>query len=155
MCMENGAIYAVHKNRNSSSRTMEKQFYICRHFAEVHKTNITGSYFDNLTDQDTGRPGMAYMLADVAEKNIGAIIVVELSCIDPDIRKAGGYLKEMEAKGLRVISVEGLGGNLYDAENHFLPESIIQYLQQSGESSHKPVRRFKRGMPVKESNENG
>ena len=148
MGMENGAIYALLKSKNSS-KILEKQFSTCIRYADAHEINVVGFYFNDLVGKDTGRPGMERMLAEAEEKDINCIIVVDLSCIDPDIHKAGKYLKEMKAKGLCVISIEGIGSNLFEPGNHFLPASIFKYLHESDGSNQKPAKRRMRGKPVK------
>ena len=148
MAIVNGAIYALLKSNKDSSKSLEKQFKTCTRYAGAHEINIVGVYFDNLADADTGRPDMESMLAEVEEKDISYIIVVDLSCIDPDIHKAGKYLEEMKAKGLNVISIEGVGGNLFESGNYFLPASIFEYLRESDENKQKPAKRRMRGKPV-------
>lgn len=149
MGMENGAIYALLKSNKDSSKSLEKQFKTCTRYADAHKINIVGVYFDNLADADAGRVDMERMLAEVEEKDISYIIVVDLSCIDPDLHKAGKYLEEMKEKGLHVISIEGIGGNLFEPGNHFLSESIFHYLDNAGGSNQKAAKRHMRGKPVK------
>ena len=61
--------------------------------------------------------------------------MADLSCIDPDTQKAGQYLEEMRKLGLQVISVTGVGGNVFDAENKMLPEGIFHYLKSSADNS--------------------
>ena len=148
MAIVNGAIYALLKSNKNSSKSLEKQFKTCTRYAGAHEINIVGVYFDNLADADTGRSDMERMLEEVEEKNIDCIVVVDLSCIDLDIHKAGKYLEEMKAKGLHVISIEGVGGNLFESENHFLPESIFEYLRESDGRNQKPAKRRMRGKPV-------
>ena len=148
MAIVNGAIYALLKSNKNSSKSLEKQFKTCTRYADAHEINIVGVYFDKLADADTGRPDMERMLEEVEEKNIDCIVVVDLSCIDLDIHKAGKYLEEMKAKGLNVISIEGVGGNLFESENHFLPESIFEYLRESDGRNQKPAKRRMRGKPV-------
>lgn len=148
MAIVNGAIYALLKSNKDSSKSLEKQFKTCTRYAGAHEINIVGVYFDNLADADTGRPDMERMLAEVEEKGINCIVVVDLSCIDPDIHKAGKYLEEMKAKGLNVISIEGVGGNLFESGNYFLPASIFEYLRESDENKQKPAKRRMRGKPV-------
>lgn len=148
MGMENAAIYALLKSNKDSSKSLEKQFKTCTRYADAHKINIVGVYFDNLADADAGRLDMERMLAEAEEKDISYIIVVDLSCIDPDLHKAGKYLEEMKAKGLNVISIEGVGGNLFEPGNHFLPESVFEYLQESDGRNQKPAKRRMRGKPV-------
>ena len=148
MAIVNGAIYALLKSNKNSSKSLEKQFKTCTRYAGAHEINIVGVYFDNLADADTGRPDMERMLAEVEEKGINCIVVVDLSCIDPDIHKAGKYLEEMKAKGLNVISIEGVGGNLFESGNYFLPASIFEYLRESDENKQKPAKRRMRGKPV-------
>lgn len=148
MAIVNGAIYALLKSNKDSSKSLEKQFKTCTRYAGAHEINIVGVYFDNLADADIGRPDMERMLADVEEKGINCIVVVDLSCIDLDIHKAGKYLEEMKAKGLNVISIEGVGGNLFESGNHFLPESIFKYLHESDGRNQKPAKRRMRGKPV-------
>lgn len=147
MGMENGAIYALLKSKNSS-KPLEKQFSSCTRYADSHEINVVGFYFDNLFDKDAGRLGMERMLAEVEEKDISCIIVVDLSCIDPDIHKAGKYLEEMKEKDLCVISIEGIGGNLFEPGNHFLPASIFKYLHESDGSNQKTAKHRMRGKPV-------
>lgn len=148
MGMENGAIYALLKSKNSS-KPLEKQFSTCTRYADAHEINVVGFYFDNLFDKDAGRPSMERMMAEAEEKGISCIIVVDLSCIDPDIHKAGKYLEEMKAKGLHVISIEGVGGNLFEPGNHFPPASIFKYWHESDGNIQKPAKRRMRGKPVK------
>ena len=148
MAIVNGAIYALLKSNKDSSKSLEKQFKTCTRYAGAHEINIVGVYFDNLADADIGRPDMERMLAEVEEKGINCIVVVDLSCIDPDIHKAGKYLEEMKAKGLNVISIEGVGGNLFESGNYFLPASIFEYLRESDENKQKPAKRRMRGKPV-------
>lgn len=148
MAIVNGGIYVLLKSNKNSSKSLEKQFKTCTRYAGAHEINIVGVYFDNLADADTGRPDMERMLAKVEEKNINCIVVVDLSCIDPDIHKAGKYLEEIKAKGLNVISIEGVGGNLFESGNHFLPESIFDYLHKSDGRNQKPAKRRMRGKPV-------
>lgn len=149
MAIVNGAIYALLKSNKDSSKSLEKQFKTCTRYADAHKINIVGVYFDNLADTDAGRVDMERMLAEVEEKDISYIIIVDLSCIDTDLHKAGKYLEEMKEKGLHVISIEGIGGNLFEPGNHFLPESIFHYLNEVDRSNQKPVKRHMRGKPVK------
>ena len=80
--------------------------------------------------------------------------MADLSCIDPDIQKAGQYLEAMRKLGLQVISVTGIGGNIFDAENKMLPEGIFHYLKSSANNtdSGKNTKRPKRGRPVQRSN---
>lgn len=148
MAIVKGAIYALLKSNKDSSKSLEKQFKTCTRYAGAHEINIVGVYFDNLADADTGRPDMERMLAEVEEKGINCIVVVDLSCIDPDIHKAGKYLEEMKAKGLNIISIEGVGGNLFESGNYFLPASIFEYLRESDENKQKPAKRRMRGKPV-------
>ena len=148
MAIVNGAIYALLKSNKDSSKSLEKQFKTCTRYAGAHEINIVGVYFDNLADADIGRPDMERMLAEAEEKGITCIVVVDLSCIDPDIHKAGKYLEEMKAKGLNVISIEGVGGNLFESGNYFLPASIFEYLRESDENKQKPAKRRMRGKPV-------
>lgn len=149
MGMENAAIYALLKSNKDSSKSLEKQFKTCTRYADAHKINIVGVYFDNLADADAGRLDMERMLAEAEEKDISYIIVVDLSCIDPDLHKAGKYLEEMKEKGLHVISIEGVGGNLFEPGNHFLSASIFKYLHESDGSNQKAAKRHMRGKPVK------
>lgn len=149
MAIVNGAIYALLKSNKASSKPLEKQFKTCTRYADAHEINVVGFYFDNLADADAGRLGMERMLAEAEEKDINCIVVVDLSCIDPDIHKAGKYLEEMKAKDLHVISIEGVGGNLFETGNHFLPASIFEYLHESGGNTQKPAKRRMRGKPVK------
>ena len=129
MAIVNGAIYALLKSNKDSSKSLEKQFKTCTRYAGAHEINIVGVYFDNLADADTGRPDMERMLADVEEKGINCIVLADLSCIDPDIHKAGKYLEEMKAKGLNVISIEGVGGNLFESGKHFQVSARIRRTQ--------------------------
>ena len=148
MAIVNGGIYVLLKSNKNSSKSLEKQFKTCTRYAGAHEINIVGVYFDNLADADTGRPNMERILAEVEEKDIACIVVVDLSCIDPDIHKAGKYLEEMKAKGLNVISIEGVGGNLFEPGNHFLPVSIFHYLNKSDGNMQKTAKRRMRGKPV-------
>ena len=73
--------------------------------------------------------------------------------MDSDIQKAGAHLEEMQDLGLQVISVEGMGGNIFDPENRMLPESIFNYLHTTGTpaSAVNAIKRPKRGRPVQYS----
>ena len=148
MAIVNGAIYALLKSNKDFSKSLEKQFKTCTRYADAHAISVAGLYFDNLADADIGRPDMERMLAEAEEKGINCIVVVDLSYIDPDIHKAGKYLKEMKAKGLNAISIEGVGGNLFESGNYFLPASIFEYLRESDENKQKPAKRRMRGKPV-------
>lgn len=130
--MENAKayIYGIAKSKKSSG-PLERQFEVCLKYAEAHGIHIAGFFLDNLADKASGRPGMENMLAEVEKNNITTIIVMDLSCIDQDFCKAGKYLLEMEKKGLSVISIKGVGGDLFAANNYYLPASIFKYLQES------------------------
>ena len=73
--------------------------------------------------------------------------------MDSDIQKAGAHLEEMQGLGLQVISVEGMGGNIFDPENQMLPESIFNYLHTAGNTvaTANAAKRPKRGRPVQRS----
>ena len=110
-------------------------------------------YFDHLGDGSGKRTDMERMLEDAAKVRATVILVADLSCIDPDIQKAGQYLEAMRKLGLQVISVTGVGGNVFDAENKMLPEGIFHYLKSSADNSDsgKEAKRPKRGRPVQRS----
>lgn len=60
-------------------------------------------YLDNLANADAVGPGMERILAETEEKDTNCIVVVDLSCIAPDIHKAGKHLEEMKAAGIRIV----------------------------------------------------
>ena len=132
---------------------METQYSTCSRHADSHEIEVKQFYFDHLGDGSGERADMERMLEDAAKVRATVILVADLSCIDPDIQKAGQYLEEMRKLGLQVISVTGVGGNVFDAENKMLPEGIFHYLKSSTDNSDsgKEAKRPKRGRPVQRS----
>ena len=149
-----GFIYGLIKSNRSSTKALETQYSTCSRHADSHEIEVLKFYFDHLGDGSGERADMERMLEDAAKVRATTILVADLSCIDPDIQKAGQYLEEMRKLGLQVISVTGIGGNSFDAENKMLPESIFHYLKSSANNtdSGKNTKRPKRGRPVQRSN---
>lgn len=121
-------IYGLTKSGKGSSKKLENQYKTCKKYAGEAEIRIDGFYFDNLGNSDDKRPAMEHMMEDAVKKDVDYIIVFDLSCIDPDIDQVGKFLEELVILGVGVISVKGIGGNLFDAENCYLPDGIIQYL---------------------------
>ena len=149
-----GFIYGLIKSNRSSTKALETQYNTCSRHADSHEIEVKRFYFDHLGDGSGKHADMEYMLEDAAEVHATAILVSDLSCIAPDIQKAGQYLEEMRKLGLQVLFVTGIGGNIFGAENNMLPEGIFYYLKPSANNTNsgKNTNRPKRGRLVQRSN---
>ena len=148
-----GFIYGLIKSNRSSTKALETQYGTCSKYADSHEIEVLKFCFDHLGDGSGKRTDMERMLEDAAKVRATVILVADLSCIDPDIQKAGQHLEEMRKLGLQVISVTGVGGNVFYSENKMLPEGIFHYLKSSADNSDsgKEAKRPKRGRPVQRS----
>ncbi len=145
--------YVAVKSPRTSTKTLESMSKTIMKYADSHEMQLEKLYFDILYGDGARRHNMKRMLEDAKENGVGIIIVGDLSHIDSDIQKAGAHLEEMQNLGLQVISVEGMGGNIFDPENQMLPESIFDYLHTTGTpaAAANAAKRPKRGRPVQHS----
>ena len=97
------------KRSCDQSLSIENQKRILLDYAESNKYNVRGVY-----DQDDGysgttfdRPGWALLMADVAAKNINAIMVKDLSRLARNSAEADGFIEEYcVQQNLRLIAVQ-------------------------------------------------
>lgn len=129
MSKQIGYIYGLIKSNRTSTKALETQYSTCSKYADAHEIEVKNVYFDNLSDGSGVRADMARMLENALKDRVAVILVSDLSCIDPDIQQAGKYLEKMRQLGLQVISIKGIGGNIFDTANNMLPESIFNYLK--------------------------
>ena len=145
--------YVAIKTPRTSTKTLESMSKTIKKYADSHEMQLDKLYFDILYGDGAGRRNMKRMQEDARENGVSIIIVGDLSHIDSDIQKAGAHLEEMQDLGFQVISVEGMGGNIFDPENQMLPESIFNYLHTTGNAAAaaNAAKRPKRGRPVQRS----
>ena len=146
--------YVAIKSPRTSTKTLESMNKTIKKYADSHEMQLDKLYFDILYGDGAGRHNMKRMQEDARENGASIIIVGDLSHIDSDIQKAGAHLEEMQDLGFQVISVEGMGGNIFDPENQMLPESIFNYLHTAGNTvaAANAAKHPKRGRPVQRSN---